>query len=260
MRSRGGFTACLNELAGMRQLLLTFLMVDVLTATFRESSRLDPALTDMQEEYLLQLPYLEHEIVANTDLCPQFLLQAIIQVTSLRAGSRKAISYEIEDLYYSIQAFDTESWATRTLDQGIVRPHRSEHHPSPRSVEAWSALALCHKFVTLLYFLISFPLDYGMEKQKQEKEQAACVSSDLSNLIQLLFSMAESDSDAPVETQLWKFINWPILISIYADAASQTRPGNVRSNVERLEMVAMATGIRPWLHMASDLQSRPQAI
>ncbi|KAK3677838.1 hypothetical protein LTR37_021510 [Vermiconidia calcicola] len=258
VQCRGGFQSCMAELPDMQQLFLTFLILDVLTTAFRETSRFGAETFATQAEYIALLPNIEQQLVLNGDPGPQVLLQAIIQVTALRIqirdSSREHRSTlstlsKVGDLYHQIRRFDPQSWAMHVLHCGRIRPERLGEQPSEQSLAAWSTLARCYQSASSLYLLLSMPTGH----QHAVTANIAQADSALASQIGALFALADPDPDAAVETQLWKFTNWPLLMSLRTRQAAVCNTGDVRECLARLEEIAVATGIRSWLAIGIDM-------
>ncbi|KAK3686404.1 hypothetical protein LTR37_019835 [Vermiconidia calcicola] len=259
VQCRGGFQACMAELPDMRQLFLTFLVLDVLTAAFRETSRLGAETVATQAEYVALLPNIEQQLVLNGDPGPQVLLQAIVQVTALRIEIRRSSTERrckvstlsrAGELYHQIRRFDPQAWAVQVVIYGRTRPEHLGEQPSEQSLAAWSTLALCYQSAALLYLLLSVPTGH---QQAVTAMMIAQAESALASEINAIFALADPDPDAAVGTQLWKFTNWPLLISLRTRQAAVCNTGDVRECLARLEEIAVATGIRSWLAIGIDM-------
>ena len=254
IQRQGGFTACLKEFPSMRTLLLTFLIMDIFTATVAPAQDLDSTVTRTQTEYIPLLPELERDIVANTDTCPHILLQAIIRTTLLRARSvsdlttdeDERLRYELADLLRLIIDFDPYKWASQVAEPGMTGPLRAEQCASLRATKAWAHLALCYKSATLLYFVFSFFREHEVEGEIWTRKAYEM----LDKHSQILCSMADPDPDAEVETQLWKFLNWPLLVSIHVSVELGYSACNIDLSIDRMRSIAYATGIRSWYDIA----------
>ena len=257
LRCRGGFGNCFRQFPGLRDMLVTFMSLDVVVLTFGQSTVFTQTAIDMQAEYILLLPDLELEMLKMGDLCPLVLLQAVIRTTALRAGySRSPASWhEAANVLSTIHDFDPDTWANTVASLGAARPIPPAAVVSDRTISAWSSLAQCYKSATLLYVFLPAPLGLGIGDVVQIQE----ASSTLMDGIHFLFSLADSGKDVPVQAQLWKFVHWPILMSVSAASAANTSPNDVQTNLSRLATLARVTGIRSWLDLAMKRVSLQQA-
>ena len=57
-----------------------------------------------------------------------------------------------------------------------------------------------------------------------------------------LFDIRSFDPDDGVETQLWKFLGWPLLISTYVRIGWRIGEETVEQEIQRLHEIADATG------------------
>lgn len=259
----GGFRACLQRQPALVNLLVNgFLMLDVFGATLRGTSWLDAETIEMQLEYLPLLPDLEIRLLTNTDTCPPELLQHIIRISAFRfhnsrqARPRSLLRFEaIAKLQSGITSFDNESWTRRIVDLGTHRPLRADDVASEASVDAWCLLADCYKQATLLYLLLSVSQEFDSDVKGPEIE---AVYAALAAQVEALFSIADGDPDAAIETQLFKLVNWPILMSLSVSVRRQGDRVNCQAqkDLARLGMVAQATGVRSWLGIGVGLVSK----
>lgn len=259
---QGGIEACFTRLPAVIHLFTNgFLILDVLGATLREDSYLSTETVDLQLQYLRMLPSLECQLITNTDGCPQELLQYIIRITELRlkvaCGASAAVTCIFQaaaSLLERISGFDDVAWACKVSGYGIARPQRPSESPSALQIAAWSSLANCYKYSTLLYLVCSFhfPEKGGKQSSNAKIEH---VRTSLEMELRNLFSKASLDSDGPTETQLFKLVNWPILMSLkctlnmWSDRTSEIP----QEDLNRLGMIAEATGVRSWLELGLEM-------
>ena len=216
---RGGFAKCFFDLPHAQSLLTKYMILDVFSSTTCCISELDITSIQAQARYGPITLLREKSLLEAGFSCPQPLMQAIIDTNILRwtlqarHKSRLDIDHsrKYEDVLANILRFDPEPWAQRTARYGLVLPLRVGEVPSSAVSEAWRALAESHKQAAMLYCMLSLRAPTFDE----EKELITNIQSSLARQLQSLFNLATSDPDGPIETQLWKFCLWPVVISTY---------------------------------------------
>lgn len=257
IQRRGGFTVCLQQSPTMRQLLLVFLVLDTLSASFCETLPVDSLTVEMQAEYSKLLPGLQPELLGNTDICPTVLMQLIIRVTAFRVRdwSSPLAWLEATDILSAVEDFDSNKWAREAANSGLERPIRTELVASERTVNAWTSLAQCHKLATLLYLFNPAPGGAGAGDQTR----ISGASRALQEQLHVLFAKAETSPDAPVEGQFWKLLYWPLLMFVTTAATAGASFADVQKCLSRLQMISRATGNRQWLVIAIRQAARYRA-
>ena len=242
---RGGFERCFRYLLEDRGSLVNYLAIDILSTTTTNVLLLTQEIVEAQAEYLPGLPHKEKDIIANCCPCPQILLQAIIRTNILRVRCQevssamdKQSSYaiDVKDIIHTVIAFNAEFWAEV--------PCSNLTNPVPEAaIAAWASLALCYKSATLVYILLSSPVQPSLP---YEDIGSLVVSAKhaLTTHIHTLFDLASHSHTAPIQSQLWKFIIWPLVISAYVRIAFDLGDESIDFEIHRLETTAVALGAR----------------
>lgn len=226
---RGGLNACLHNIPNLEVPLLNYMIVDILTATACRSALLFPDGTSMKahSRYLPVLTEWQEDIMASSYPCPHVILQFIVRTNILRSSrqawrvSREpATSFheqlflnEFSELLAALEAFDVRAWTSEVLSRGQILPQQVEDCPSSADVYAFTSLTLCFKSAALIYLVLSSAHSYS-EPLLEVARFAKQVVDEQSSL--LLTAADRNDEDGKLHTQLWKFLTWPLVISVYA--------------------------------------------
>lgn len=255
---RGGLNVCLCDIPNLQVPLLNYMIVDILTATTCKSTHLftDNASIRTHSEYLAVIPEWEEDILASSYPCPHIILQSIVRTNILRSSrqawqvlymlpansDQQGILDEFSKIRETIESFDAQSWTIQVLQRGKTLPQRAEDCPSAANVSAFTSLTLCYKSAAFLYLLLSFTSSQG-EPLPQTVHYAKQVLDEQSSLI--FIASDRSDEDGPLHTQLWKFLTWPLMISVYAcvgwDIGLDIEDAN--TELDRLERKATTFGM-----------------
>lgn len=235
---RGGFSTCFQSVFSPRPLLITYAMVDIFTATMCATFCLELMPVEFQLAYIGTTPD-EEEVLSQGFACPCILLQAIIHTTHLRAYNRNIRKEDCEPslqpenyggILQLIDRFDPTAWTHKVVLYGQIQPQRAEDCASSECALTWTALAACFKAAALLYLLLSCK---GHE-WKSIKSQVISAKQTLTQNIHRILAIRSLDSEGPVETQLWRLIGWPILISVYVRIGWNIGYESAEAEVERL--------------------------
>lgn len=252
---RGGFSTCFQSVFSPRPLLITYAMVDMFTATMCAAFCLELMQVEFQLAYIGTTPD-EEEVLSQGFACPCIILQAIIHTTHLRAYSRdiRKEGYEpslqpvtCEGILQLLEGFEPLAWTRKVVLYGQTQPQRAEDCVSLECELAWRALAACFKAAALLYLLLSGE-GHGWGSIAQ---QVISAKQELLDNIHRVLAIRSLDPEGAVETQLWRFIGWPILISVYVRIGWSIGEESTETEVERLYEHAKILGRHSLLDSSS---------
>ena len=229
---KGGLIKCFEFFPQATHMpLLSFMMADIVTATTCPSRLFGSAFIQTQREASEVLPKLEQELIASAYSFPVPLLLGIVRANILRARSNfpqaNGISPEDPDVTFctileALKAFDAERWASRVAAFGRPRPETAKNAVPASSIICFASLARCYQSAVMLYLILSTSPGLGLE-DPQWRQTIHSARYTLTQHLRLLFKQghngADNECDGPLHTQLWKFVGWPILVSIYVRAA-----------------------------------------
>lgn len=190
------------------------MMIDIFSATTCSVLFLDRKPMETQLDYI-DFILDEEEIISNGCPIPRVLLQNIIHTTLLRVSQRNTTTHvekpfvppqEFAAILRSIDNFDALSWANRVALYGRTRPQKPTDCASAEFIVGWFALATCYKSAALLYLLLSCTSVCG----ESVMPKVLSAKRTLWMYTRLLLDISSLDHDGPVETQLWKFLRWPM--------------------------------------------------
>jgi hypothetical protein len=117
-----------------------------------------------------------------------------------------------------IEAFDPYSWAVRVSDFDRTRPQTIDDQATDAELSALTSVATCYQAAAYLYLLLApaAPIDARVQTALRVAYRTAI------RHFRLLFFTASTDYAAPLESQLWKCVTWPLLISTYASIHTES--------------------------------------
>jgi len=253
---QGGLSDLFYQKPAIRNLLINYMEVDVLTSATCNVKVLNEDAVDAQKDYLALLADREKETITTACFMPIPLLQATAEINKLRLrcsqhdlspGESFAIANEFSRIHKAISTFNPSRWATRILSYGAVRPQPVSTLSSEQDVNTMTTLALCQQHAATLYLHLSCnpaPQSHFLNTTHQK------LITGLANLL----SKASSDTEAPLCTQLYKCAVWPLLVTAYAKVGWNVgdRGDDDTEDLDRLRTVAKKIQSRP-LAVAADV-------
>lgn len=240
---RGGLEKCLlNPLVNSGP-LVNYLYADILTATSCNIWLLNTPAVGSQFEYLSILPNMEAHLITYGLPCPWQILHAITCTNILRVFSQRPVTHKEKGLMSMqpfdfdtvrdlLESFDPTAWAVRLSSHERTLPQRVGDELDKDSMSCLAALAECFKSAALLYLYLS------MNAIKSYEERMLHAKAELSRNLRLLFDVANVDHEGPLHAQLWRFTNWPIVMSAYATVGFDVEGGDsVESDFDRFKPV-----------------------
>jgi hypothetical protein len=213
---RGGFSDCFFGLPHSQGLLFKYMMIDVFTMTTCNTSEISKESAESQQAYI-PVTTLRRQVDGG-HMCPQPLLQAIVNTTMLRTHAQRIhhgdcgslqTSLSFGDVLDDIGSFDALAWADDVLLCGITRPYAAGEASTRAARYIWQTLALAYQYGVQLYLVCSI-------RAPITDEDRACltiVQQGLARQIKHLFSVASADVDGPIESRCWKYALWPSFVS-----------------------------------------------
>lgn len=246
---QGGLQDLFYQKPALRNLLINYMEVDVLTAATCNAETLDEAAIDAQKDYFTLLADREGETITTACFMPIPLLQATAEINKLRLQCSQhdlspdesfAIAREFSRIQKTISAFDPSRWALRILAYGTVKPQQISTLPSEQNTTAMATLALCQQAAATLYLHLSCnpaPQSHFLDTTHQTLKE---------NLAELL-SQASADTEAPLHKQLYKCAIWPLFVAAYAEIGWDVgdRGDDDSQDLNRLRIVAKLIQSRP---------------
>lgn len=248
---QGGLVNLFYQKPSLRNLLLNYIEVDILTsATCRVKDVNDDAV-DAQTDYFALLIDREEGTITTACFMPIPLLQATAEINKLRLRCSQhglspdesfAIANEFSHIHKAISMFNPSQWAMRILAYGTVRPQPASSLPSEQDATAMATLALCQQAAATLYLHLSCnpaPQTHFLETTHEK------LAADLATLL----SQASSDTEAPLYTQLYKCAVRPFFVAAYARVewdVNAGADGGYMQDLDRLRAVAGMIQSRPW--------------
>ncbi|GAB7328153.1 hypothetical protein MBLNU13_g00182t1 [Cladosporium sp. NU13] len=256
---QGGLSDLFYQKPALRNLLINYMEVDVLTSATCNVKALDEDSVDAQKDYFSLLGDREAETITTACFMPIPLLQAIAEINKLRMQCSRhnlspdesfAIANEFSRIHKAISTFDPSHWATRILSYGMVRPQPLSTLPPEEDVDAMTTLALCQQAAATLYLHLCCnpaPQPHFLDTTHEK------LTAGLANLL----SQASSDTETPLYTQLYKCAVWPLFVAAYVKVGWDVgRSGDDDTeDLDRLSTVAKKIQSRP-LAVAVDVLDR----
>jgi hypothetical protein len=186
---------------------------------------------------------------------------------------RLSTGFDFETLLSTIQKFDPERWASRVSAFGRARPETVEDAVPVAGLICLASLASCFKSAAILYLVLSTSPNEALgDPQLRQIVHAARYT--LNQHLRLLFKQghngADMGCDGPLQTQLWKFVGWPLFVSAYVRAAwGAVSPGvdlkldhvrgidshdEAENDTEHMHAISAALGTRKWSHVEKLVQ------
>ena len=210
---RGGIKRCLRDQPGSRTVLINYVLQDIFTGTTSNSKALGSRYS-AQLDYPALLPDITADFVTRGFHFPVVILLAVARTNVLRATSRSSSQGTFRAIWQSIETFAPASWAISIMQQEALctPPFRPEDTALSETLSGLTCYAKCCQSAGLLYLAFSCP----PPRSALIANSLSLAKHDLAANIRLLFDMSDLDTDSPFHTQLWKFIGWPMFISVYA--------------------------------------------
>jgi hypothetical protein len=273
---KGGLGICFESFPSVTHGPLTsFIMADTVTATTCPARLLGPAFVQTQRECLDVLPSVEQDVIAGAYSYPLPLLLSIIQTNVLRGQLHhnhsndtglKQFDFDFSALLQSVQTFDAERWASRVSAFGRARPESADNALPVSGIICLASLAHCYKSAVILYLVLSISPGLGIDPQLRQTVRIArhTLNQHLSLLFEQGHNRTDPGCDGPLHTQLWKFVAWPLFVSVYVRAAWGVIDCTVDSmdfanemdsvdamerDMRHLRAISAAMGTRKFLHV-----------
>jgi hypothetical protein len=216
---QGGLSSVFHHKPALQNLLINYMEIDILTSATCNANALKIDTVDAQQDYHALLLEQEEETINTACFMPLHLLQSMADVNRLRLQCVKrdlspkvsfAVAREFTRIQKFISSFDPSQWAVRILAYGAVQPQPVATLPSEQDIAAMTALAFCQQAAATLYLHLS------CNPSPQSDSLQATYQTLTTNLTDLL-SQASPDTEAPLNTQLYKCAVWPIFVAAYAE-------------------------------------------
>lgn len=250
---QGGLGNLFYQKPALRNLLINYMEVDVLTSATCSVKDLDKDAVDAQTDYFALLIDREEETITTACLTPIPLLQATAEINKLRLRCSQhglspdesfAIANEFSRIHKDISMFNPSQWAARILAYGTVRPQPASALSSEQDATAMATLATCQQAAATLYLHLSSnpaPQSHFLETTHEK------LTANLANLL----SQASADTEAPLYTQLYKCAVWPFFVAAYARVGWDVNAGADEEDAQDLDRLKAVAG---------KIQSRPLAV
>jgi hypothetical protein len=265
---QGGLGSMFYKKSSLRNLLINYMEIDILTTTTCGLSLLNARDVDAQSSYIPLLAHREEETITTACFSPIPLLQAIVDTNKLRfrysqsssvPGDQSAGTLEFDRIHRSIAQFDPSPWATRILNYGSVLPRPAAAlFFAEDDNAAMTSLALCHQAAAMIYLHLS--CCPSTTNQQIDLPYLSSTHRTLTTNLRTLLARSSLDTEGPISTQLHKFVTWPLVIAAYASvgwdvsAVEDGLDGDAERDLERLKFAASAIGSRPLMLAASVLE------
>lgn len=259
---QGGLSDLFYQKPALRNLLINYMEVDVLTSATYSVRYLDEDAVSAQKDYFDLLADREEDTITTACFMPITLLQVTAEINKLRMqfsrhnlspGESFAVANEFSRIHKAISTFNPSHWATRILSYGTVRPQPLKTLPSEEDVTTMTTLAHCQQAAAMLYLHLCCnpaPQPHLLDTTHQE------LTADLANLL----SHASADTEAPLYTQLYKCAVWPLFVAAYAKVGWNVGSSgdDDTEDLDRLRIVAKKIQSRP-LAVAADVLEKVKA-
>lgn len=265
---QGGIGRMFYRKSALRNLLINYIEIDILTTTTCSLSLLNVRDVDAQSAYIPLLAHREEDTITTACLSPIQLLKAIVDTNRLRLrcsqpsstlGDQTARASEFDRIHESLEGFDPSPWTTRILNYGSVLPRpAAASFFAEEDTAAMISLAMCHQAAAMLYLHLSCRT--SISNQETDPHFLSSTYHILTTNLSKLLSRSSLDTEGPIHTQLHKFVTWPLIIVAYArvcwdiGAVEGELEGDSEGDLERLRSAASAIGSRPLMVAASVMQ------
>lgn len=274
----GGIMKCCQDIPDVRPLLLGSMVLEIFDPATKPATSLDFKMMTKQLECIPVFSRYEDQLLRMAHVCPLPIFHAIIYTNTLRlhlsTDDDTAILHPqtYSSILNLITSFDPSTWANTVMTAHHPRPHPlpKTTPTSTREKSAWTALATTYQTSALLYLLLSTPpgpsatLPTPPPSPTNPTHTALhqtllATKSHLLTSIHYLFSLASSNPDDALETQLWKYLHWPLSISPYVKAAFGLGDESVQTELGRLRRVAGFLGARPLWMIVGEVERMGEA-
>lgn len=251
--------------SSLRNLLINYMELDILTTTTCNLSLLNERDVNAQSTYIPLLAHREEETITTAGFSPIHLLQAIVDTNKMRlrcsqpsstSGDQYARNAEFNRIQESIAQFEPSPWATRILNYGSILPRPAAALFFAEEDEAAViSLALCHQAAVMLYLHLS--CSPGISNLKVDLKFLSSTHQTLTNNLSKLLAQTSLDTEGPIHTQLHKYATWPLVMAAYArvgwdvGADGDEVGGGAEQDLERLRFAASSIRSRPLMVAAS---------
>ena len=279
----GGLSTCFETfLPATHGPFISFMVADIVTATTCPAGLLSRGFVQTQRECLEVLPSIEQDLIASGYSYPLPVLLVMVQTNILRGrlnemqtNGRTGLStgVDFETLLSTIQMFDPERWASRVSAFGRARPETVENAVPVAGLICLASLAYCFKSAAILYLVLSTSPNEALAAP-QLRQIVHSARYALNQHLRLLFKQGQTGSDmgcdGPLQTQLWKFVGWPLFVSAYVRAAwGAVSPGvdlnfdhvrgidshdEAEKDTEHMHAISAALAGRKWSHVEKLVQ------
>lgn len=217
---RGGVRTCITSMPDSVFMLVQFFVVDTLTSTACNSAGLSQTpFCDM----IVDIPHIDFQLITCASTCPSEIFQVIAHTNALRRRrwdgrrqlgqeSSSTFAADYDELLDDLRQFDCKAWANRMSHLGLSFPVLEAHVAPCSSIDGLTTVAECFRSAAQVYLFLS----YCSQDDETAIDHARQASKALHGGINTLFENASSERDDPLDTQLWKFASWPLVIAAYA--------------------------------------------
>ena len=275
---KGGLVTCFEAFPPITHgPLISSMMADTITATTCPARLLSPAFVQTQREWLEVLPGIEQDLIATGYSYPLPLLLTVVHTNIVRGQLRhnqsedsgpKPFDFDLSTILQAVQTFDPERWASRVSAFGRAQPETADNAIPVSGMICLASLARCYQSAAVLYLVLSIsPSLAFIDPRLRQAIQAArhTLNQHLCLLFEQGYKRADPGCDGPLHTQLWKFVAWPLFVSVYVRAGwcvfdttadSTNYSANemdstdaMTSDVKHLRAISAAMGTRKFLHV-----------
>lgn len=217
---RGGMGACVSSVPDSIFVLTQLYLIDTLTSATCKSAKLpDVSLADT----IGDIPNIDFQLITCASTCPVEVLQVIARTSSLRrriwrrgtspnTSSSPTTSFSYTSLLDELNGFDSAAWASRISHLGLSYPVQVSNVAPCSSTEGLSSVAECFRSAALVYLILSC----NTVIEEGDMDTVRCACKVLLTNVNELFDKASQDWNTPLDTQLWKFVTWPLVVAAYA--------------------------------------------
>lgn len=246
---RGGVASCMGSLPDSRFILVQFLNIDTLTSTTCCSAKLPQASFS---EMIGEVENIDFQLIACASACPAEILKLIARTSTLRRqcfdnarslcqAGRPVSDSEYDVLLDGLKDFDCTAWAIRMAHLKMAYPLLEASAAPCSSLDGLASVAECYRSAALLYLLLSC----GPSSVDVTLDQVRLIGATLHREIHRLFSKASEHWHKPLDTQLWKFVTWPLVMAAYVWVGWDVVGTDIQLETlfERLDKISLVKGV-----------------
>lgn len=225
---QGGSGSVFYKSPALQGMLINYMEVDIMTCITCPARSLNPADVRLQSSYIPLLAHRERKVITTACFSPIPILQAIVDINNLRVKTShpsiapaelSTAAAEFTRISSAISAFDPPSWATRILNYAspseppfpLQPPHINQ-----TNLAAMTTLAHCHQDASTVYLHLSCPQALPRIQSQSQAQALSATHANLTLNLQTLLYQASIDTEAAIQTQLFKFAIWPLFVAAYA--------------------------------------------